>query len=208
MLNKNKIHYTKAEIDKLTPEEIMELTTFGTDGRFFYSEVFTTKIDEDGFTVNFKNGHVAHAKTREAFDDIRMGKIRYDLCFRGVDEANDLKRIKSEVLKDVTKNFGLQVEKLQSDVGDVVEDQKVLMLQHSDAITNALRDVSEQVNTSIGKLENSYKTSKKTMEEKMDKLVSSHNSKVDNIRKLNVDKIHMLMEDIEAISKAFNSLLK
>jgi len=178
--------YTATELSKLSPEELMEISSFkGGDETFFYRDI-TSIREEDGEFCIVINGEEIFAKDAELIERIKVGKARYDLLEQSIKKSNEEAEANESFRNEIRSMISTEMENI-----------------HSQVQTNRTNfDLGISANEKIL----NDKLSK--MEEMIEKAARSWDNKMDTLNKVDTKKFDAMMTQMETITKAFGELLK
>lgn len=177
-----KNYYTKEEIDNLTNDELVKLMTFGPNNEFFYSEISTMIVDDMLYIITLKDGSEIEAsidepQSAEKFNNIKLGKVRYDLISKTLNEVTEEKEMREELFKDIKEELNDMVNKVKEENKESIENiamSSKIMLNNlktmTDNLTDSATDMSDQA---IDKLKSIDSDLFKDKMKKVDKIVDA-----------------------------------
>ena len=170
-MENTKMFYTQNELKNITKEELLELTTFGgSTDTFYYVDVENVSIVDNEMCISFKNGEKVFTDSQETFDDVKLGKARYELLAKSL-EANKEQDNRENVfyaktqthfeslIIDLNQRHDIQVKKLMEQNASQAESQR-----------NTTKNLELTIESSIKKMEQMVETSAKNWDKKVKEL--------------------------------------
>jgi hypothetical protein len=179
--------YTAKELGKLSDEDLIKLTSFAGAGEtYFYSDIQIVQETNGEFCFKLGNGEEIYTKNVELIEEIKLGKARYDLMAKSLENVNHEK----------TQN-----ESFRDEMRELIRDEMTYI--HGEVQTNRTNfDMGIQSN---GKTINEALTN---MEMMMEKAAKSWDNKMKTLDTVNTDKFEKMMKKMEKITDSFSELLK
>ena len=173
--------YTVKELQQLSGEEILELSSFEGEGTtYYYSEIEKINNESDGeYSITFRGGEEIFTKNPELIKEIRINKARFDL---------------------ITKSLE-QVQKEKDDYIEFYENVK------SD-IQEEMQNVHRNIRTNRTNFDIMIKNVQKTLEEKITSSTNKMDVKVKELNAIDIDKFNTLIQKVNLITEAFSELLE
>jgi len=181
-MKNTKMFYTVKELQQLSSEEIIELTSFNNGGEavFYYSEIERINDDIDGeYIIIFKSGEAFFTENLDIIKTIKFNKARFDLL------TKSLEQVQKE--KDDHIEF---YDTIKSDISD-----EMLRVHNTIQINRKNFDIM-------------IKSLQKTLEEKITNSINKMDYHVKELNAVDIDKFNTLMKKIELITEAFSELLE
>ena len=176
-----KMFYTVKELQELSGEEILELSSFEGEGTtYYYSEIekINSESDEE-YSITFRGGEEIFTRNPKLIKKIRINKARFDLM------AKSLEQVQKE--KDDHKEF---YENIKSDISEEMQN-----------VHNIIQTNRTNFNIMI-------KNVQKTLEEKIASSTNKMDTKVKELNAIDIDKFNTLMQKVDLITEAFSELLE
>lgn len=99
-----KMYYTVDELRNISKDELIELTTFGPNNEYFYSELTSLLKEENEYSFIFKNGETIFTQSEDTYNNAKIGKMRYNLITQSSENVQKETKIREQFLKD-TQDF-------------------------------------------------------------------------------------------------------
>jgi len=176
-----KMFYTVKELQALSGEEILELSSFKGEGTtYYYSEIekINNESDEE-YSIVFRGGEEIFTKNKELIKEIRINKARFDLM------TKSLEQVQKE--KDTHKEF---YDNVKSDISE------------------EMQNVHKTIQTNRTNFDIMIKNVQKTLEEKITSSANKMDAKVKELNSIDIDKFNTLMQKVDLITEAFSELLE
>jgi len=91
-----KMMFTAKEIEQLSTEEKLGLTSFGENYEFFYEDISNFVVEGNIYKIIFKSGSVLTTEDKSIFNNVQLGKTRFNLLsktFNDNKESADTEQI-------------------------------------------------------------------------------------------------------------------
>ena len=180
--------YTQTELAKLSPEELLELSSFEGAGNTYYydnvDKVFTE--DDEEFCIRFKDNDEIYTKDKAIFDKVKHGKARFDLISKSLQQAQDKENDHTAFYEQVKSD-------IQAEMKNVHEQVKI----NRNNFDTAIKQNRDVLDTAISRMESKVNAASDKLEERVSELNS-----------VDLEKFNNLMKQIETITDAFGDLLK
>ena len=182
-----KAFYTKKELEKMTEDELLSITSFsGGNNVYYYENITKLSMTPKEFVISFKSGEEVYTQSKEVFDSIKMGKARYDVLMKSLEEVQREQEIREEFMREIKSEISSQMSEVHSQINT-----------NRQNFENMTKYIQEQTNKDI-------KSLSKTVSDTMEKW----NSKLDTLNSVDVDKFEKMMKQMETIADAFEILMK
>ena len=151
-----KMFYTKEELSKISKDELTQLTTFGPNNEFFYSELVSIENVSKGteeFKFVFRDGEVIFTQEVKTFNDVKTGKMRYDLITKSAENAEQEIKIKDEFYHEIAGHVSTVVQNMEKDndtsLKNVVASHESSLKDLKDEMKSAMKKVKGDSETSL-----------------------------------------------------------
>ena len=181
-----KMFYTKSELKSLTGEELLELTTFGSDeNSYFYSDLERIKKEDAEYSFHFKDGTTVFTQSEETFKEVKVGKARYELIYKSLEENKENKESQDEFYKNIVSMLSKQVKELH-------DSNKTFALNSEIAIKANGTKLDSHIDS---------------MSQKLDATVVRWNDKIKLLEDFNTNTYNVKMKKLDKIIDAFSEIL-
>ena len=182
-----KMYYTKSELKSLTPEELLDLTTFGgEENTYYYADLEKVQKEEGEYSFIFKDKTVIYTQEIDTFDKIALGKARFELV--------------SASLKD-NKEAEIREREFQEEIKNMISTQMT-------AFDNSRKTNNTNFELTIDSMKDKYEKTIEALDKKMYSTQRVWTNKIKQLEDFDTEAYNIKMQKLDKIIKAFDELLK
>lgn len=181
-----KLYYSKSDLKKITEKELLELTTFGEDNAYFYSDLDKIQKEDGEFSFLFKDKTVIYTQSEETYKEIILGKSRFEMLSISLKENEDA----------------------ENKANEFREEMRTVVTNQMTEVHKTLKVLNTNIVISTQDLESRVQKSVKDNDSKMDSLVREWKDKIERLEEFDTKSYNIKMVKLDKIIEAFDELLK
>lgn len=183
-----KMFYTAKELSEVSEEELSELVSFeGAGTTYYYSnldKVFTE--DDEEFCIRFKDSTEIFTKDLEVFNRVRMGKSRFDLLTKSLEQNNQDKEAHGDFYKKVSEDIKTEMANVHSQIDTNRKNFDNIVKYNKEKLNESMKEMEARVDITTQKMESAIK----------------------RLNDIDTEKFEKLITQVEKITEAFSELLE
>lgn len=173
-----KMYYTQAELAKLSPEKILELTTFGGgESVYYYSDLDKLQSHGTEFSFHFKDKSVIYTQQEDTYNEVKVGKARFDLLGKSIEGNKEQDEREKAFYAELMEMVGTQIQNLTNATQNFETNADI-----------AIKTVGEQTGGQMQQITTRLNTVAERWDEQMNAL-NTFDVKAYNVKMTKIDKI-------------------
>ena len=181
-----KMYYSKSDLKNITQEELLKLTTFGGDNSYYYADLERVQSAGDEYSFHFKDNSVIYTQQKETFDEVKIGKARYNMLSKSLEENQDQERREQEFYVEMRSMLSKQMESI--------------------AYTNNINVTN--TDSLVKSVEKETKSLIKHIKLRLDETANMWEEQIELLSAFDVDAYNIKMAKVDKIINAFSELLE
>lgn len=190
--------YTIQELKNLSSEELLDLASFGgSDSTYFYSEVFGFQIEEDSYSILFKNGSNIYTKEERTYDLVKKGKARYDFISKSLEETGNQNKREQLFYETVEKNLDAKLDLFSKSISNI-----------TNQLNKSINNLTKQNEQDIKDLKKNKNIQLDLLTKQLEKFSNAWISKINRLDDFDTNAYYIKMGQLDKIIEAFDVLLE
>ena len=197
-----KMFYSQEDLENISKDELLSLTTFGPNNEYFYSDLQSVDNVNGEFIFRFKSDtEEIYTQDAETFENVKAGKMRFDIIMKSLENSNDEFKIKDEFYTDVKANVAEELISVKENLLFNSENIK------SNAINN-ITSIRDEVAGAIQAMQKDNAEAIKKIKGDSTTAIESVAKAVEKVNNIDIEAFNIRMEKIDKIINAFDALLE